>query len=323
MVSRTSSSFRLLFLIGLACALTLGSAGLLKAALDLVLPSSPWLQELLKYQAEPEPAYDLARASRRYLMVITLALLVCWRKWIPWSVLARKGLAGHGQRRRHLLYGLGLALAMVTVYAAIVVGTGLAVWADPGVVLLVRKVLEYSAAAAAIALLEEVFFRGVMFRQMLKDWGACPALLASSAVYAVLHCVSGYLRVAPGWQPLVGADLLKAYLTDASGSFLPDLRMIVGLFLLGWLLAYLYLRTGSLWAGIGLHGGLVLFSKLMKKALDRADDFPDWLLGDPLFIISGVGCWLLLLILILVVVTTAPQHRLWATYQRSMRSTRW
>jgi membrane protease YdiL (CAAX protease family) len=311
MVARTSSSFRLLLLIGLAFVLTLAGAGLLKAGLDQVLPSSPWLQEAIKYQADPEPSYDLARPSRRLLMAITLTLLICWRRWVPWSALARKGLAGHGQARRNLGYGLALALVLVLVYAGIILGSGLASWADRGIGLLVRKVLEYSLAAAAIALLEEVFFRGVMFRQMLKDWGACAALTASSAVYAVLHCVSGTLRVEPGWQPLVGADLLRAFLTDGSGSFLPDLRMIVGLFILGWLLAYLYLRTGSLWSGIGLHAGVVLFSKLMKKALDRADGFPEWLWGDPLFIISGVGCWLLLLILVPVVITTAPRRRHW------------
>jgi membrane protease YdiL (CAAX protease family) len=311
-----SSSYRFLLLIGLAFALTIGTAGLLKAGLDVVLPESPWLQELLKYQETTEPSYDLARASRRSLMLFTLVLFIALRRWTPWAALTRKGLAGHG-RARNLGYGILVAAALVSVYTVTLLSLGYASWAGPSLSLMLRKLVEYSAGAALIALLEEIFFRGALFRLMLRDWGVCTALWASSLVYALLHIVSGRLMVTPGWQPLVGLRLLRAYVTDASGSVLPDLLMVIGLLLLGWLLAYLYLRTGSLWASIGLHGGIIFFSKLMKKALDRADGFPEWLLGDPLFIVSGVACWLLVLLTIWLVVRTAPRGRLYRRLQRS------
>jgi membrane protease YdiL (CAAX protease family) len=316
-VAKSSSSYRFLLLIGLAFALTLSTAGLLKAGLDMVVPGSPWLQELLKYQEDStEPSYDLARASRRSLMLFTLVLFIGLRRWVPWAALTRKGLVGHGRARRDLGYGILVAVALVSVYAGTLLSFGYASWADPGLGLMLRKIVEYSVGAALIALLEEIFFRGALFRLMLRDWGACTALWASSLVYALLHIVSGRLMVTPGWQPLVGLRLLRAYVTDASGSVMPDLLMVVGLLLLGWLLAYLYLRTGSLWASIGLHGGVVFFSKLMKKALDRADGFPEWLLGDPLFIVSGVACWLLVLLTIWLVVRTAPRGRLYRSLQR-------
>jgi membrane protease YdiL (CAAX protease family) len=312
-----STSCRFLLLIGLAFAITIGTAGLLKAGLDLVVPESPWLQELLKYQDTGEPSYDLARPARRCLMLSFLILFVCLRRWIPWADMARRGLAGHGRVRRNLSYGILVAAALVSVYTGILLSSGHASWAGPDLVLMVRKLVEYSIGAALIALLEEVFFRGALFRLMLRDWGACTALWASSLVYALLHIVSGKLMVTPGWQPLVGIRLLEAFVTDASGSVLPDLLMVIGLFFFGWLLAYLYLRTGSLWASIGLHGGVILFSKLMKKALDRAEDFPEWLLGDQLFIVSGVACWLLVLLTIWVVVRTAPKGRLYQRLQRN------
>ena len=88
----------------------------------------------------------------------------------------------------------------------------------------------------------------------------------------MLHCISGSLRVGPGWEPLVGLRLLVAYFTDG-GSLWADGRLLVGLFLLGCLQAVLYLRTGSLWAGSGFHAGLYFFSKVMKKVY-RPDAFP-------------------------------------------------
>jgi hypothetical protein len=58
---------------------------------------------------------------------------------------------------------------------------------------------------------------------------------------------------------------------------------------------------------MGVHAGVVLLSKLLKKLVDRTDAFPEWLLGDPLFIVSGVVCWVILGVALVVAVRTAPR----------------
>lgn len=78
-----------------------------------------------------------------------------------------------------------------------------------------------------VALSEEILFRGYILRNLTQAFGAWPALLLSSACFSVLHLSN------PG----------------ADRSALP----LVNIFLAGVLLAYPYLRTGSLWLSVGLH----------------------------------------------------------------------
>jgi hypothetical protein len=55
-----------------------------------------------------------------------------------------------------------------------------------------------------------------MFRDA-ADWGR-PRGPGISAVYGVLHCISGSWRVAAGPKPAVRITLLGVYFTDAGGS---------------------------------------------------------------------------------------------------------
>jgi membrane protease YdiL (CAAX protease family) len=67
---------------------------------------------------------------------------------------------------------------------------------------------------------EEVFFRGFLYSAFKKNWGVLPALFVSSVLFSVVH--------------------LQVY------SFIP-------LFLIGWLLAYIFEKTKSLFPAIFLH----------------------------------------------------------------------
>ncbi len=293
----TRTSTRLILLIALALFISLSTAGVFKIALEAVLPASPLLQKLVRFEAVGEGyEYDFGRASRRYLLVVTLVVFVVMRRLIPWSEYSKLGFAADPRPFANARYGGLVGLVLVIAYAAALLLSGQALGTLPGFGYLLRKTLEYAAAAVLIAMIEELFFRGLLFRSLVRERGVATAIVAGSLIFAVLHCISGSLRVAPGWAPGIGLDLLSMYFTDSTGSVLPDLRLVAGLFLLGWLLAYLYLRTDSLWAPVGLHAGIVFFSKLMKKLLQRSEDIPEWLFGDSIFIVSGMVCWLLLLL---------------------------
>jgi len=308
-VRTPSVSLRLLLMIVLALAFALVTMPLFKAALETALPGPVWLQHLLHYQPGQGGApatYDLGRISRRYLLLVALAVFIGLRRWVPWGALLRRGFPPRLNRSRHLWFGIAAGVVLATIYGALLVATGNLGWARPGALALAGRSMEFALGAAFIGLLEESMFRGVYFRAMVRDWGVTWAVVGSGSVFAVLHCISGGLRVPIGWSPAIGLTLFKTYFT-VLGSPLPDLRLMVGLFLLATLLALLYLRTGALWTPIGLHGGLVFGTKLLKKMFDRTADFPTWLLGDRTFIVSGIAVWGLMLIAILVVPRLAPR----------------
>ncbi len=304
-----SVSLRLLLMIVLALAFALVTMPLFKVGLESALPGPVWLQHLLHYEAGQGGApatYDLGRISRRYLLLVALAVFIGLRRWVPWGALLRRGFPPRVSSSRHLRFGVASGVVLAAIYGALLVATGTLGWARPDALALAGRTVEFALGAAFIGLLEESMFRGVYFRAMVRDWGVPWALVGSGSIFAVLHCISGGLRVPVGWNPTIGLTLFKTYFT-VLGSPLPDLRLMVGLFLLATLLALLYLRTGALWASIGLHGGLVFGTKLLKKMFDRTADFPTWLLGDRTFIVSGVAVWGLILVAILVVPRLAPR----------------
>ena len=75
-------------------------------------------------------------------------------------------------------------------------------------------------AIVAAPVFEETFFRGFLFQGFTRSWGPVTGALASAGLFAVVH-----------QQPSV---------------FVP-------FFVLGLLLAWVFYRSGSIWANIGLH----------------------------------------------------------------------
>ncbi|MBP6432856.1 MAG: CPBP family intramembrane metalloprotease [Ferruginibacter sp.] len=82
-------------------------------------------------------------------------------------------------------------------------------------------------------LFEELIFRGVLFYILIKKLGVNKAILISSIAFGIYHWFSsGVLG-----QPL---PMLIIFITTAIGGFL---------------FAYSYYKTGSIWAPIGIHLG--------------------------------------------------------------------
>jgi membrane protease YdiL (CAAX protease family) len=308
----------------LSLSLSLITMPMLKLAIEATLPGPIWLQELVRCEidesgtddaATESYSYDLGRVSRRYLMLVALGVFVTLRRWVPWPALWRRGFR-RWDRGRQLGFGVAAGLVMIGVYATILILSGTVSWAGPTAAYLARRSIEFALGALFIALIEEYINRGVFFRTMVRDWGVPAAIVGSGSVFAVLHAISGGLRVVPGWDPAIGLTLFKMYFTS-QGSPWPDLRLMIGLFLLGWLLAYLYLRSGALWVPVGIHGAIVFASKIMKKTLNRDPGFPEWLLGDSLFLVSGVACWVLLLITLALMTRVAPKGPLYRRLART------
>ena len=137
-------------------------------------------------------------------------------------------------------------------------------------------------AALGAGILEEIFFRGAILGLLLRTLRPITALLFSSALFAFVH----FLRPPETWSlPLnevtwtSGFQALSAILaTFKNTDFL--LAEFATLFAVGCVLAAARLRTGQLWASMGLHGGWVFGLKyfsaltLSSKALRAGDHLP-------------------------------------------------
>lgn len=128
--------------------------------------------------------------------------------------------------------------------------------------------------AAVVGVIEELLFRGAIFGGLRRamPWGW--ALLASSAVYGIVHFLAR--PVSPesvDW--LSGFRALPTMLAGAA-----EVETLVPAFLnltlAGVILGLAYARTGDLWASIGIHAGWIFwlrFYGFLTKAVPGVDQW--------------------------------------------------
>jgi uncharacterized protein len=154
--------------------------------------------------------------------------------WTLLAVLERRppGALGFPLRRaaaRESLLGTAVGGALLAAAVVPLAATGMARWVAgegsvPEYVAVLASTLGFFALAAAF---EEALFRGYPFQALVRGIGAGPAVVASSALFAVAHGNN------PNVAPLG----------------------LVNIFLAGVMLAVAYLRTRSLWFATGVHLG--------------------------------------------------------------------
>jgi hypothetical protein len=136
---------------------------------------------------------------------------------------------------------------------------------------------------------------------MKSDFGPTGALMVSSAIYAVAHLVRAPARLYVATLDLT-AGLRTLGLSFAQfGAPLAALPTLIGLFLLGIVLAEAFILTGTVWFSVGLHAGFVIGAKLWPKLMVTHHGLPGWLAGwgrQPL--ISGAAAWVLALAVLLL-----------------------
>jgi len=148
-------------------------------------------------------------------------------------------------------------------------------------------------AALAVGLLEEIFFRGLIFKGLLEDWRPPGAFLAANLFYSLLHFVKPSQRITlSGIDPWAGLR----HLGYCFEPFLEPSELLPGIFgllLVGIVLSYAFLRTGSLYLSIGLHAGWIFGLKGMRIFGDYRRGDLGWIFGssEPK-ILSGVATWI-------------------------------
>jgi membrane protease YdiL (CAAX protease family) len=165
-----------------------------------------------------------------------------------------------------LLFGVILLVSMAA-------GGRVRAAVEPGKALWLH-VLIALAASTVISVFEEIIFRG-----FLKDMAGG---LVSAFVYAAIHYfrpVGGSAGAGTELDPLLGVKTLPRFV-EPFGE--PDILLgIAALFVFGLALNRMRERTGTLYLGTGVHGGVVLALALYRRWIDGAAAGDRWIYGGP------------------------------------------
>jgi membrane protease YdiL (CAAX protease family) len=279
----------LLLLVG-SLLLTALLAGLVKPGVDALVRSSESVADALK--ADPGTGlYDYGRVYRRLGMLVVLVVAVAMRRRL--GAVRILGFGRDDARLRR--YAAGLVAGLITWSAFI-----------GSLVLLGRKTIELRApdglaglllgsavSAVIVGLLEETVVRGYLIGGLRRTWPLQGAVLASSALYSLLHFMRATYEVGPGSDPWAGFRTLGAHLRalrpELAGGF-------VGLLLLGVVLACAYVWSRSIPFAAGLHSGWVFLIMIEKTYLvERAGT--RGLYGEGGILAGPLG-WLFLLLVL-------------------------
>ncbi len=162
---------------------------------------------------------------------------------------------------------------------------------------MVKYLISGAISGLLIGILEETFFRGMLFTAIKRSNGLTPAVLLSSALYAAMHFLVAPPH--PAGTPLQwnsGLALLPG-LVD----FLLDpihLDSMLGLFFAGVILSLVREYSGNIALCIGIHAGWVTIIKLAKFFTDtNRESELIWMVGGYDEITGLLGALLFTLLL--------------------------
>jgi len=222
---------------------------------------SPSAFECLKYLI-PENEYPFSRIFDRVILGTLILSLWVWRKSLSLSSLKETFTLGTKKERcTYVIIGATLSFISAALAALFIVGTGELEWGGKSLTLILSKIPIIILGALAVSIIEETFFRVIIFTSFCNRLGQITAALLSSVIYSLVHFiqpVSSYQY--PGFSLLSGFQYLEVVFERL---FLPGFEFgFIGLLIVGMTLCAVYARTKSVYLCIGLHTGWVMAIKL-------------------------------------------------------------
>jgi hypothetical protein len=250
-----------------------------------------------------QPDWQFHKVAGRFWQLLMLAgiAITVWR-------LGLRGRAdwGYGLPRVRFLrqVGAGLALGVATMLPMALVIAALGIRnSRPGLdaAMLLSGIAAGALIGLGVALVEETFFRGLMFRAVLRDSGPATAIWTTAILYSAIHFFARvkipHAEVA--WDS--GITLLGYVLARFSDPWaIAD--AFITFTIAGLLLGLVRYWTGSIAAGIGLHMGWVCVVKA-TLTVTRHDEAARWSFlvsdfdGFTGWLVAGWSCAILLILL--------------------------
>ena len=151
--------------------------------------------------------------------------------------------------------------------------------------------------ALLIGVIEEFFFRGVVFKALLEK-AKCPVficLLVTSLFYALLHFIDAKKPLIDDTPTFWDSLRLIAAPLKSFAALHDKWAEVFGLFLFGWVLSDVVLKTKSLYPAIGIHAGCVFFLKLDGAVTYSHSERAFWLTSWHMY--DGVLGWFFILLI--------------------------
>jgi membrane protease YdiL (CAAX protease family) len=271
---------------------------------------APWLFHLAQWAAGEFPALQglasqpFHRYVNRSLLVTALAGLWPLLRTLQLADRRALGFVSPLTARRPLALGLALGFGSLLLAAVLMALAGVRGFnSSLALPLLLKLLVNATLSAVAVALLEELVFRGVVFGALRRVWPLWSALLASAALYSAVHFLARVEHLGPvGWTS--GLALLPRML---AGVATPEAVVPAALTLLlgGVALGLAYQRTGNLWFAIGLHAGWVFWLKVFKTVTTPGTSATNAFWGTEKLLDGWLAC--LVMATVVVVVARLPQ----------------
>jgi len=251
------------------------AAGVLLAACVLA-PPFYWAGQALREIWPSIPDYPFHRYFSRIAQVGGILGAVGLVFWLGVRRAADLGIERNPRCGRDLLAGVFAALLPALLLAALLIS-----WdvfrprRDPAFEALGRILL----TACVVAAVEEFLFRGVLLGLARKSLGTARAVVLVSLVFAIVH----FLRPSKGAVGHVDWTSGFAQAAASFSSMPPPAQMAWGfatLFFAGLLLAWVTVRTNSLWMAAGVHAGWILGQQglnwFAKFRIKPPEEFLPW-----------------------------------------------
>jgi membrane protease YdiL (CAAX protease family) len=193
---------------------------------------------------------------------------------------------------RDLGKGLLIGSALLWIAAACSLAVDSAMWDSSFTFAMLRRQIPgILATACVVALLEEILFRGALYKSLLRSSRNSVAMIASSCIYSVTHFFArpqdpAQIDWSSGFKILGG---MLAGFTDLETVF-PG---FLSLTLVGIMLVLAFRQTGALYVSMGLHAALVFWIRLYSLSTNQLTNGNSWFWGTEK-LIDGWFCFLLL-----------------------------
>lgn len=260
---------------------------------------SPWLALGADFIAAHWPGLLSERVSfpkvfNRAFMVSGVLLFIACRRWLIPPGLKELLSTPPALGARDLLSGFSLAVGSMVLLLAVMTWAG--VYTPFFRLSVAESVSRFASGLLAggfAGTLEEIFFRGILFKGLYDAGRPLRAYLFANLFYSALHFVKPEKSFF-----MEGFDLTLGFRHLAT-TFQPFFEIweilpgIFGLFLIGVALSFALVRTGKLYLAIGLHAGWVLALKTIRVFGDYSRADLGWYFGDSdPKIVSGVATWI-------------------------------
>jgi uncharacterized protein len=278
---------------------------------------TPWFAASADWIATNEPAllserYSFSKIFNRTFMISGILLFFLCRRLLGIGRPAELGLTRFNEGWGDLAIGWLLAVgSMVALGAVMTLFDVFTPFFRLSLGESLKRCLSALSAGVFAGFLEEVFFRGILFKSLYKQ-GPLRAYLGANLFYSALHFVKpGEPYFMEAFDPWAGLRHLAFTFTPFLDP-LPLLPGIFGLFLLGAVLSFAFTRTANLYLAVGLHGGWVFSLKTLRVFGDFRREDLEWMFGstEPK-IVSGVFTWIGIILVALAVY--------WITRRRKTR----